>query len=180
MRRQIFKDLPNAKHIKFILLVKNPVDRTISDFHHVRVNGWEHNITHKVNDRHSSSATQDTDRGLVFDQMMIRPDGRVNTDTFIIDTSVYSKHFKNWLAAFPRDKFMIIEHDILNKNVSYVLRQIEQFLGLRPFFQEDMFTRGGHGDICFTSPGKSKVCPGLKRVGLPKPKPSTETRAGID
>ena len=162
----IAKYLP--KHIKFMLLVKNPVDRAISEFRHERYNG----IGPKIENRHS--VTQDTE-GRVFDQIMIRQDGSVNTENEIIDSSVYYKHFKNWLAVFPRERFLIIEHDTLIKNASHVLRQIEQFLRLRPFFQDVMFTRGVRNEICFTSPGKRKVCPGLKRGGIPKPKPSKKT-----
>ena len=167
----IFKFLP--KRIKFVLLLKNPVDRAISDFRFGRFQEKKRGKIQGV-----QSITQDTE-GLLFDQMMIRPDGSVNTDNEIIDTSVYSKHFKNWLDVFPRDKFIIIEHGTLTKNVSHVLKQIERFLGLRPFFQEDMFTGGLHNNICFTLPGERKRCQDGRGFGpiqeIPKPKPSKET-----
>ncbi len=163
------KDLPD--HLKFIILVKDPVKRAISEFRHesqLKIKKLKHGSNHLP-------MSTERSEGIRFENEVIGEDGEVNSESEIIDTSLYSKHFQNWLQYYPRDRFLIIEYDSLMQNISHWLQKVESFLGLRSYFQPEMFKLNNKGRLCFISPQKShkKVCPGSKGK-LPKAKPSEE------
>ncbi|XP_072035416.1 heparan sulfate glucosamine 3-O-sulfotransferase 5-like [Amphiura filiformis] len=161
------KDLPD--HVKFILLVKEPIKRSISEFKH------ESELKLNRADFKKSRRTEQSE-GIRFENEVLRQDGEVNLDSEIIDTSLYAKHFSNWLDYYPREKFLIIDYDKLVQNVSFWLQKVEQFLDLQPYFQHKMFRLNKNRQLCFIPPHglKSKsVCPGYGF--MPKAKPSRET-----
>ena len=180
----IIKDLPNSKHIKFILLIKDPIKRAISEF--------RHNTQRKLSARKREIIKRgdkptEYSEGVRFDREVLLSNGEIDEENEIIDTSLYSKHFENWLQYFPREKFFIIEYDKFVQNVCSVLQKVEKFIGLRSFFQEDMFKLTEEKKLCFIPPpdnpadfegdprGKDKlVCPNYSGF-LPKAKPSKRT-----
>ncbi|XP_072023187.1 heparan sulfate glucosamine 3-O-sulfotransferase 5-like [Amphiura filiformis] len=160
------KDLPD--HVKFILLVKDPVKRSISEF--------RHNLQMKSKRTGLMNRTEHSG-GIRFENEVLRQDGEVNVDSEIIDTSLYAKHFSNWLDYYPREKFLILDYDKLVQNVSFWLQKVEQFLDLQPFFKHKMFRLNKNRRLCFIPPHglKSKsVCPG-STGSIPKAKPSRDT-----
>ncbi|XP_072023186.1 heparan sulfate glucosamine 3-O-sulfotransferase 1-like [Amphiura filiformis] len=169
------KDLPD--HVKFILLVKDPVKRSISEFKHESQLKLKH-ANFKTRGFQKIRRTEQSE-GIRFENEVLRQDGEVNLDSEIIDTSLYAKHFSNWLDYYPRERFLIIDYDKLLQNVSFWLQKVEQFLDLQPFFQHKMFRLNKNRRLCFIPPHglKSKsVCPGSGSDGsIPKAKPSRDT-----
>ena len=169
----IKKDLP--KHIKFIFVVKDPIKRSISEFRHESVlalNPEREKIL-------LENRTEQTE-GIRFEKEVLLSNGKVNINSEIIDTSLYSKHFQNWLQYYPREKFFIINYDEMVQNVSLILQKVESFLGLRSYFQNDMF-KLIRKNLCFIPHSNknnkakdTKICPTWSKW-LPKGKPSNET-----
>ena len=179
----IVKDLPNLEHIKFILLVKDPIKRAISEFRHNTQRTL--NVRKRKIVKRRDKPTKYSE-GVRFEREVLLPNGEINQENEMIDTSLYSKHFENWLQYFPREKFFIIEYDKLVQNVSFILQKVEKFIGLHSFFQDDMFKLTKEKRLCFIPPsgngdfkedpqGKGNmVCPGNNGF-LPKAKPSKRT-----
>ena len=65
--------------------------------------------------------------------------GNVNASNELVSTSVYAKHFKNWLRYFPKDQIMVVDQDKMEKDVYTEMKRLEAFLGLKPHFQPSMF-----------------------------------------
>ena len=170
----IANDLP--KNIKFIISVRNPVDRALSDFRHeseLKLRREQRNKI-RLKDRDLGGRTAEGE-GKIFEEMVLDKHGNVNASNEILDTSYYAKHFKRWLKYFPRDRFMIIDLETLEKGAFPKLKELEQFLGLKDYFHENMFyyDKARHG-TCMRN--KARPCPAKSTPGvLPKAKISDAT-----
>ncbi|XP_071963263.1 heparan sulfate glucosamine 3-O-sulfotransferase 6-like [Antedon mediterranea] len=161
----MLEELP--EDIKFILCVRDPVDRAISDFRHESELTERRNLKGRIN--HSKYLSKDGQmQGLKFQKLVMTPNGEVNASNEIIQTSLYSKHLKNWLKYYSRDRFLVINHDNLQDDAYNELKRVETFLGLKPYFTKDMFyyDEKRHGS-CMK--GKPRPCPAKSTPGfLPK------------
>ena len=116
--------------IKLLLIVRDPTDRTISDYLQIHLN--------KVaRDKPTKS----------FEERVIDPDtGLIDTHYPPLVRSLYYQYMWNWLQSFNLDQFLVLSGEELVKNPLPELRRVEQFLHLEPVFSEDMFyfneTRG--------------------------------------
>ena len=169
---QILKDLP--KHIKFILCVRDPVKRALSDFRHESELALRRQAKTRLRNRRLER-TSPEEQGKIFEKQVLDKNGNVNASNVIIDTSYYAKHYKHWLEYFPPDRFMVVNLDTLEKDAFPKLKEIEEFLGLDPYFKEEMFyyDESRHGTCMH---GKMRPCPAKSTPGvLPKAKPSDAT-----
>ena len=114
---------------KLILIVRNPVDRTVSDYTQ---------LSAKVGKGHR------TFEGEVF----LSPSGEVNVGFSPISVSMYDVHFVKWLKYFPLEQILIVDGDMLIKDPVVELKKVEKFLGVDAYFSSDMFyfnaTKGFH------------------------------------
>ena len=177
--RQIFENLP--KNIKFILSVRDPVKRALSDFRHERElkvrrgSRPQPQIGFVQNVRQQRPRISAEDEGRLFEKEVLDEHGNVNASNVIVDTSNYAKHFQNWLKHFPRDRFLVIDLETLEKGAFHKLKELEEFLGLDPYFQDSMFyyDAGRHGTCMH---GKRRPCPAKSTPGfLHKAEPSEAT-----
>ncbi|KAJ8047501.1 Heparan sulfate glucosamine 3-O-sulfotransferase 5 [Holothuria leucospilota] len=151
---------------KFLLLVRDPVERSLSDFRHVR------ELRRPKEWCLKQSAESE---GRRFEEAVLDESGNVNPDNPIISASTYVKHFKRWLRYFPKSQFLILDQELIVGYTFLELQRIEQFLNITPFFRPEMFVFDN--DIPGTCINIArKLCPGRASRGtLTKPRPSNET-----
>lgn len=128
------KDLPS--NVKFIICIRDPLKRALSDFRHDSTLGIRR--AYKLNPAIVKNRTAISE-GKRFCSRAFDKDGNVNASFDSVRTSSYVKHFKNWLSHFPRDKFLIVDHQRLVDDAYHELHRVEQFLELEPYFNPSMF-----------------------------------------
>lgn len=121
--KKVFSLFPD---IKLIVLLRNPIERTISSY----------SLYHK-------SVSEQNKRELAISACIeqIQQVGDNSVDLFSIEAlsssnmihllySLYIYHLKEWLSVFPRDQFLILKSEDLFGNPSATMNQVYDFLGL--------------------------------------------------
>ena len=117
---KIHKHFPN---IKLILLLRNPVDRTLSHYHHIarglkHYHSFEQEIKKDLmNKNHLSTASNAHDINRL-----------VQSDC--IGGSLYVYWLKEWLKIFSRENILILESEDFYQNTSDSMEQVHNFLEL--------------------------------------------------
>ncbi|XP_072032731.1 heparan sulfate glucosamine 3-O-sulfotransferase 1-like [Amphiura filiformis] len=160
---------------KFILILRDPVQRAISDFTHVFFTTstkeeedqqrqfdldtprMSNAILRRTVDALKATLTdeQKTVRSYVkklenqvmkkswvadtFENTVLFRNGSVNSENSIIDTGIYVKYMKKWLAVFPREQFLVIDGEEFVYNPLPSLQKVESFLNISNFFTHDTF-----------------------------------------
>ena len=125
---RIYKD---SKTVKLILIVRNPVKRAISDY-----------VNFKLSDRYRNKPFPK------FEDIVIK-NGIVQQGILkIVYLSLYDVHFIKWLHFFKKDQILVVNGEQLISQPSLVLKQVEIFLGLKEFFNDEMFFEGSNGFFC--------------------------------
>ena len=114
------------KTIKFIVTFRDPVERAISDY--------------------MQSLDTQNDNFQTFEKKVITRTGCgryqkkcVNSGAYLIQVGQYSKWLEQWLSYYNRSHFLFLSGEELTENPVNVLNKVETFLGVRKFFQKDMF-----------------------------------------
>lgn len=102
-------------HTRFIVLLRDPVERTVSHYlMNVRLGletgGMEETLLDGV----------------------CTPSGNTQPNSYV-DVSIYVKMLRVWMAMFPREQFLIISSEQLFAAPDRVTRQVFEFLGQAPF-----------------------------------------------
>ena len=131
---RIKKDL--LTNPKFILCVRDPISRLVSDFRH------ESEL--KLRKEFKKNRLKYSSRTGEFEGERLRREimdnwGEVNASNELVDTSVYAKHFKNWLRYYPPEQILVVDQDKMEKDVYTEMKRLEAFLGLKPHFKPSMF-----------------------------------------
>ncbi|XP_015602350.1 heparan sulfate glucosamine 3-O-sulfotransferase 1 [Cephus cinctus] len=113
--------------VKLLLIVREPVTRTISDYTQLR--------THAAT-ASSASASLATPRSTVpgrsFEELVMRTDGSINESYRPVAISLYHTYMHRWLEVFNRNQILVVNGDQLIEDPVPQLRRIESFLGLEP------------------------------------------------
>uniref|UniRef100_A0A7E4W9D8 Sulfotransfer_1 domain-containing protein n=1 Tax=Panagrellus redivivus TaxID=6233 RepID=A0A7E4W9D8_PANRE len=116
--RRVFAMNPE---MKLIVILRDPVIRTISDFTQVVLTRMERNKTRPT-----------------FESVVFNNDSRtINTDYKPIRNSLYAKHLKRWLKYFPLSQFLFLDGDKFITNPIPQLRAVERFFALPAAIQPD-------------------------------------------
>lgn len=157
----VVKDVPQRmlsysktinKTLKFLVIFRDPTVRAISDYVQLSIG-----VKAKYNKRL-----------MPFEEMVMknRSTGVVNTSWGVVKTGVYSKHLERWLKYFPSDWFHFVNGEQLVKNPYREIKNVERFLGLRPFYKENNFVfNPAKGFPCFRG---STERSGLRCLGKAK------------
>lgn len=116
---RIHKLLPN---LKVILIVRDPVQRVISDFAQL-----------------SSKRAVKKMAKLNFSSTVFYPSGKIKKKSRILRVSLYDVHYKRWLRYFNKSQIHIVNGDKFIKNPYSELHKLEQFLPVKSYFRESMF-----------------------------------------
>ena len=112
-----------SRNLKLILIVRDPIERAISDFTQLDAR------------RQKKDGTRHT-----FEELALRSGGEVvNSDYSSITVSMYDVHFKRWLKYFSRNQIHIVNGDKFIKNPVPELHKLETFLSVSTFYQQEMF-----------------------------------------
>jgi hypothetical protein len=131
--RRIAKMLPQ---VKLIVLLRNPVDRAYSHYHHERRKGVE---TLSFEDAIEYEATR-----LVGEEQRLQYDEQYNSYNHqhysYLTRGMYIDQLVRWLHVFPRDQLLIVQSEQLYIEPAIVLRQVFEYLCL-PAWQWKAFHR---------------------------------------
>ncbi|XP_063414327.1 heparan sulfate glucosamine 3-O-sulfotransferase 1-like isoform X3 [Mytilus trossulus] len=108
--------------IKLILLVRDPIERAMSD--HLQ-----------LMDKKSKMNQVTTS----FEDKVLKDNGDVNDDYKPIQRSVYYQFMRHWLRFFQLEQIMIVDGKTLTKNPFEVSQKVESFLGLEHKISKDSF-----------------------------------------
>ena len=113
----------HSKTVKLILILRNPVDRAVSDYV-------------QYVDQHSSKSKIPE-----FESMVVSQSGKVigNDPHKLIGRSLYDVHYRNWRKYFSKSQLLVLNGDDLISKPTLVLQKVEKFLKIPSFFHEEMF-----------------------------------------
>ncbi|XP_067121186.1 heparan sulfate glucosamine 3-O-sulfotransferase 5-like [Centruroides vittatus] len=108
--------------IKLLLIVRDPVTRLVSDYAQLAANKAR-------KDKLVAS----------FEDIVLNPDGTINSGYKAVRISMYSQYFKKWTRAFPREQIHVVDGEQLIKNPFLEVLKIEKFLGISHRISKDNF-----------------------------------------
>jgi tetratricopeptide (TPR) repeat protein/capsular polysaccharide biosynthesis protein len=107
--------------MKLIVLLRNPVDRALSAYHHRAKDGAE---TRPL--REAIAAEIEELSALTEDELIQRSCGYQST----IFGGLYVYKLKRWLKVFPREQLLILKSENFFKNTEEQMQQVYDFLGI--------------------------------------------------
>lgn len=125
--------------IRLLLILRDPVERVISDYTQVYFNRLEnHKPVHAIED------------------MLVR-NGALNTRYKAIQRSLYDVYMRNWLLHFPLEQIHIVHGDTLIHNPLSELQKVEKFLELPPrIVASNFYFNQTKGFYCIRSDGRER------------------------
>lgn len=108
--------------IKLLLIVREPVTRTISDYTQIHSNKLSKGKPHEA-----------------FEALTLAASGNVNTHYRAVQISLYAHYLRFWFDAFSREQIHIVDGDQLVEDPFPELQKIEDFLGLEHRIARDNF-----------------------------------------
>ncbi|XP_076056715.1 heparan sulfate glucosamine 3-O-sulfotransferase 6-like [Oratosquilla oratoria] len=152
---RVHRDLPG---VKLLLVVRNPVDRALSDY------------TQSVSNHGVRRPFED----LVF---VNASTGLVNADWGPISVGLYARHLQRWLKHFPRARLHVVSGENLVADPAQELAKVQDFLGLhRVITERHFFYNATKGFPCLVKKERSgrPHCLGSSK-GRRKPQVSVQT-----
>lgn len=113
---RILRDLDPTHH-RFIVVLRDPVDRTYSNYWECRSAGFE-----RVS--FDEAVADDAQRAGLFWA------GRYPQSHLL--ASRYGTHLRHWFSVFPREAFLILRFEELKSDTAATLRRIYEFAGVDP------------------------------------------------
>ena len=127
-----------SPHVKLFLIVRNPIERLVSDF--VQLD--------------SKQVKQNGNR-YTFEELVFHSSGEINEHYSPVAVSMYDIHFQKWLKYFNREQIHIVDGDALVENPFPELQKAEKFLGVSTYFHKEMFYfNESKGFYCWKRSGK--------------------------
>ena len=123
---------------KLLLLLRDPVERLISQYM-------------QLLEKNPSLPA--------FEDWVIDPiSGNINVKQQSVLVSAYSRYLVQWLDIFPREQIHIIESGSLRVNPLAEMKQVEQFLNVRPYFTSaDFYFNATRGFYCPKMRGSGEI-----------------------
>ncbi|MGK7919850.1 MAG: tetratricopeptide repeat protein [Trichodesmium sp.] len=129
--------------IKLIVLLRNPVDRTISDYYHeVRSNAENMSVEEVINSR--------LEKLIKISSSFVKEKDYWNYQGDYIASSVYLDWLQKWLNIFPREQLLILPSEEFYSNPKTTMKQVFNFLGL-PDYQIPNYPKLNVGSYSFIS-----------------------------
>ena len=111
-----------SQQLKLLLIVRNPVERVVSDFLQL-----------------DSKRLKKNGNRYPFEELVFRSSGAVNERYSPVSISMYDIHFQRWLKYFSLEQIHIVDGDALIENPIPELQKAEKFLGVSAYFNENLF-----------------------------------------
>ncbi len=113
-----------ASQTKLIVLLRNPVERTISDYYH---NQKAENNSLTLEQLINSEITR----------LEQKSEQELSYGGGLLSQSLYYYKLKRWLNIFPRNQFLILKSEDLFTNSSILMRKVLDFLNLPNMHKHD-------------------------------------------
>ena len=127
-----------SQQLKLLLIVRNPVERVVSDFLQL-----------------DSKRLKKNGNRYTFEELVFHSSGAVNEHYSPVSISMYDVHFLRWLKHFSLEQIHIVDGDALIENPIPELQKAEKFLGVNAYFNEKMFYfNETKGFYCWKKHGK--------------------------
>ena len=127
-----------SQQVKLLLIVRNPVERVVSDFLQL-----------------DSKRLKKNGNRYTFEELVFRSSGEVNQHYSPVSVSMYDVHFQKWLKHFSLEQIHIVDGDALIENPIPELQKAENFLGVNSYFNEKLFYfNETKGFYCWKKSGK--------------------------
>ena len=110
---RMFADVPE---IKLMLVLRNPVDRAVSHYHHRVRSGRE---TRSFNEAFDSALLK-----------MKAGDSVPGTETDYLRYGCYVEDIKHWLTIFPAEQLRVIQAETLFESPAPIFKEVSEFLGI--------------------------------------------------
>ncbi|CAL4093272.1 unnamed protein product, partial [Meganyctiphanes norvegica] len=138
--------------IKLILIVRDPAERVISDYFHVR-----------------ASHPNILPWNKTFKEEILNTKGEVNISSYIVVPSLYAVHISRWLNVFQREQIIVVDGDKLITDPLSQITKVESFLSLPHLItSKNLFYSQEKGFYCMQYTSGYKKCLG-KNKGRPHP-----------
>lgn len=129
---RVHKHLPNAR---FIVLLRNPVDRAFSHYHMLMRRHPESGLTfEKYIDIASRKSYYELKEYNIQKKFLN-----------VLERGLYAHQLEQWFSVYPRDRFYITESETLFNNPVEELMRIHEFLGVTPVPPKDLRPRNTGG-----------------------------------
>lgn len=126
--------------IKMLLVLRDPVERAVSDYLQIHLNKVENNKP-----------------DLSFEEHSIKRNGEVDRNFNPIKRSIYVDFMREWLRWFPRNQFLLLSGENLVKNPMEEIRKVEEFLGLdRGVKDNNIYYNDTRGFYCVRNETREK------------------------
>lgn len=125
--------------IKLLLILRDPIERVISDYTQVYYNRLENHKPVQA-----------------IENILVR-NGALNTRYKAIQRSLYDVHMHNWLCHFPLEQIHIVDGDTLIQDPLPELQKVERFLSLPPrIVSSNFYFNQTKGFYCIRSDGRER------------------------
>jgi hypothetical protein len=120
-------------HARILVVLRNPVDRAVSHYHHMRRLGFETLELEEALDAEQARLAGDLERSL--DDPSHRP--RQWLRFSYVARGRYAEQLARWLDHYPRSQMMVLRSEDLYADPAAVVTQIEDWLGLARWLPEE-------------------------------------------
>ena len=120
--------------IKLIAILRNPVDRAYSQYHHNIRHNNETLSFEKAIELEEERCAGERER-LISDSDFVPVHYRRHS---YLARGIYADQLKNWFKHYSKKQFLILTTEDLRKNPQQALDQVFDFLGLSPFNVENL------------------------------------------
>lgn len=132
--RRVAADLPEAK---FIVLLRNPIDRAISQHNHEHARGFESLELEEALDAEEGRLAGERER--------LERDPAYQSFPFMhhsyVTRGLYAEQLTRWFSVIDRSRFLIIQAEALFERPRAMLGEVHDFLGLPPHEPADLRPR---------------------------------------
>jgi hypothetical protein len=119
--KRVAETLPNAR---FIVLLRNPIDRAYSQYHHEVRLGYETMSFEKALARERALMDKQSWWSPTSDRMF------EHNHYSYLSRGIYIDQLKRWMQIIPRERFLILKSEELYSNPARVFIQVLDFLGI--------------------------------------------------
>ena len=149
--------------IKLILIVRDPVIRTISTYSHLLAH---HFLIY--NSKIDGNRSMHLEKNIFdsFGNAIIEEQNKTSKHygVTLINDSLYVLYLERWLKYFPLDQILIVNGDEFIRNPFDEMKKVETFLSLRPFFRQDQFVFDKSKNFyCISVSKKENHCLGVDK-----------------
>ena len=124
---RVFKVNPK---LKFIIMVREPVERAVSQFTH---------DLDKIKKKYFKKKEYENVHRY-FSELIFHPNGTVKRPAhYIVAHGMYSHNYQNWLKYFSKEQFLIVNGENFIKNPYEEVKKAEKFLNLKPHIEKSHF-----------------------------------------